>query len=770
MAANDSVELGKPATSSGKLARLPWRWTIVACLIVGLLAAGASRLKFDNSNDAYFLKHDLTLERYKEFQRLFGSDEYTLITFDVPSPVHLAFIEDIRSLESVLAKMKHVRRVRSLASVRSIEGNDDALNVRGYLDGVKEDQIDSKLKQATVHPHYGDLYISKDGRHMGIAVESEILDGEITYKIDLRNQIKAAVAASPLANNAPAIVGAPMLDADVRDIVQRESSIFGALSFLVIGVGFCLAFRSWVAMAIPLLIAVLSIVASLGIMGWLKFPVTLLTAIVPSFLISVGVGSSVFLLTDYFQRRVRSQNTGAEVVQDSIRHVRFPCTLAVLTTSGALLAFCGSDIAPVMQVGFTLACGLLIALMLTFTLGALLLQFFAPKVSPKQSSRISRDFKWLSHLDAFTTRHQNSVVGGALAVTLLAAVGMMWLKFDFHYLGNFKERTSIRQDYRVSDARLPRSAAIEIVLTGTKPDFFTEPDILERIAKVQAAINSFPGLPTKSYSVADVVKEINQALHNNESGAYRIPSTSAEVSQALLLFESSGNDEVSKLVSPDYRVARISVLLPNVPDLQSLPLRQLIDSQMKETWRGTDVQYSLTGLVPMWLQINNYLRSTQIVSLLLALVVTTIVFIIYARSLVVGLVLSFANVSVMVIVLGIMALLGLPLDPYTVLIADIAIGVLDDDTMHFFADIRQRLKDGVSLSTAVSMARGFTGHAMFYYALSLTFGFLVYLFSSVQSLSNFGLLVAIVIAVGVVWEWFVMPSYLAVLHRYRIFS
>lgn len=747
----------------------PWWKILLALLLVGAAASGVGRLKFDNSTDAFFMKGDDTLVRYEQFRRLFASDEYSLITVETPSVIDSKFVAELRALESKIAQLKHVRRVRSIASVRAVEGRGDDLDVRGYLEGTHEDALPKKIAQAREHPYYRDLFISRDGKHLGVVVETEIIPGAVDYKIELRRQIKELIAQSVLATHAPTVVGAPILDADVRDIVQRESSLFGALVFVIIGAGFALVFRSVVAVLIPLLVAALSVVATFGLMGWAGIPITLLTPILPSFLISVGVGSSVFLLTEYFQTRHRSPESGATIAQEAVNRVRFPCVLACLTTSGALLAFSGSDIVPVMHVGLALGCALLIALVLTFTLGAALLQLMAPKVTSAQSQRLTRRASWLGRIDGFATRHQRKILGGALLVTAMASFGLTRLQTDYYYLGTFKENTPIRADYRQSDARLPRSAAIEIVLTGTTPSTFANPPMLERIAALQASIDAFQGLPVKSYSVADILKEINQALHGNRTAEYRIPSSSAAVSQGLLLFESSGNDEMSNLITTDYRTARVSVQLPTVPESQSAPLREHIERELARVWQGTDVQYSVTGLVPMWMRINGYLRSTQIQSVLLAFGITTLVLIVYTRSLSTGLLLSFVNASVVIVVLGVMAFLGWALDPYTVLIANIAIGVLDDDTMHFFTDIRRRLNEGADFDSAVSLARATSGHAMYYYALCLMVGFLVYAFSSVQSLTTFGILAALVIGLGVVWEWLVMPAYLAVLHRHGVF-
>lgn len=745
--------------------RSPWWRIALSLLAVILIASGVTRLHFDNSTDAFFLKGDLTLRDYSEFRRLFASDEYSLITAQAPPTLDGDFLRGLGELEQKLSRLDNVRKVSSLASARSISGSKGELDVRGYLEQVPAAGAAARLEKARQHPYYRDLYISADGRYLGIVVETAILPGQIDYKLKLRQEIHAAVAASPLATLQPTIVGAPVLDADVRDIVGRESGRFGALVFVIVALGFFLAFRSVVAVLIPLGVSILSIAVTFGMMGWLGAPITLLTPIIPSFLISVGVGSSIFLLTHYFRHRSNSRAEARLQARASVREVLKPCLLASGTTIASLFAFSSSDIVPVSDIGIALGIGLTAALVLTFTLGAACLELAAPVAGVRQAARLQRRGNWLAALDRLALRCRLPIVIVALAITAAAGYGLTKLRADYYYLGTFKESTSIRSDYAVSDARLPRSAAIEIMLTAPREDGMKDIALLGRIDRLQREIESFAGLPVKTYSMVDVAKEINQALHDGRPDAYRLPASRPALTQSLLLFESSGSDEMSRLVTPDYRVARVTVQLPTVPESRSSALYRHIDARLQQVVAGTGVEYTLTGLVPMWMKINGYLHDTQIRSVLLAFSVTLLVLLVYTRSLLVGLMLALVNASVVAMVLGTMALLGWALDPYTVLVASIAIGVLDDDTLHFFADIRQGIRRGLAFDDAVAAARASTGQAMYYLAACLIAGFLVYTLSGVASLATFGVLVALVIALGLVWEWLVMPAYLSIFHR-----
>jgi len=769
------------------LARWIQRHRILAALFVVLFVAAFAmflpRLQFDNSGDAFFKKNDPTLLTYQRFKEQFETDEYSLIVLDVGRDWTPSMVEAVERLVGDLLDLEHVVDVTALTNVRHIRGDDYALEVSDFMRGMRDaDALKARKSEALEHPYYAGLFVTDDARHLGILVETAIIPGEIEYKIGLTENIRALLAREPYSSWNATAVGAPILDADVRTIVSTESALFGGIAFAIVGIGFLLLFRSVMGVLLPLSIAVLSIISAFGLKAMLGAPVTLLTPIIPSFLISVGIGSTIFLMTAFRNLRAAGLAPG-DAVTRAMAEAGPPAILAILTTSAALLAFISSEIRPVLEVGVVMGLSLLVALVLTLVLVPLTLSLTRSGAVAPPRARPSRSgflLAWLEAIAGFAIRNSLPVLIGAGLVLGLAAIGLKDLRTDYYYLGNFKPEVQIRQDYDRVDSILPASSAVEVLIDGGEIDAFKQPDLLRRLALLQDAIHAGADIPAKSYSLADVVREIGQALNNGDPAHYRIPDSRAAVSQYLMLFESSGSDELNNLTTFDYDVARLTVRVPTLPDQQYVELMRLIRAEAERLFgadaveldgtvataeSGRLAEIEITGLVPMWQQISSYLITSQISSIVLSFLVITVILMIAFRSVTLGVLMALVNASVVALVLGFMGWADIVLDPYVILVASIAFGIMNDDTIHFVSRVRTRLADGAHLNDAIHDAFMTAGQAMLYTTIVLVLSFSAYLLSDVASLVRFGLLVALTLMLGLIIELLLTPAILVRLHR-----
>ncbi|MEN8669519.1 MAG: MMPL family transporter, partial [Ketobacter sp.] len=171
-----------------------------------------------------------------------------------------------------------------------------------------------------------------------------------------------------------------------------------------------------------------------------------------------------------------------------------------------------------------------------------------------------------------------------------------------------------------------------------------------------------------------------------------------------------------------------------------------------------ELEVTSTGLVDLWVTIDDYLTQSQITSVSLAFAAVTIIMIGIFRSLVMGVVLGLLNLSVVILVLGLMGATGIPLDPYTVLIASIALGILDDDTMHFVKSVQEDMNAGTSMEQAIRNTYSRAGQAMFYTTAILVLSFSIKIFSDIASLTKFGVLISLTLLLGLIVEFLITPT------------
>lgn len=746
------------------------RWAIAAVSLLLLVSlASLTRLHFDNTPDSFFMRDDATLARYTQFKQDFGSDEYSFVVLQAPPRWTPEFISRVRGLADRIAALPDVTRVTSIANVRHVRASDGGLDVGPFLgDASDAATLATRRETALTHPFYRNFLVSADGRYLGILAETTLRPGEVGYKIELTRSLRAMLAEPEYAAMQPRLVGAPVIDADVFTIVNRESAIFSSLSFVLVALGFYVVFRSWRVALLPLAVASLAIVVAMAATAWIRAPLGMLTAIIPSFLISVGVGSSVFLLAEIYRQQAAGRDLEG-AIREGFSRSAGASALSVLTTAGALLTFCWSEIKPVQGVGFAMAVGLLASLVIGWVLIPLALTRLKllPDVS-RTTTLLDGRIALIQRLMGWVTAHWRTVLVALVLVVGVAVVGLRQLRTDYYYVGMFQPRTDIYQSYQHVDRTLRGAASMELLLETPAEEGIKDPAVLRQMRAMQDRLEAqFPELALKTYSLADVVMEVNQALHDGRSSEYRIPDTRAAVAEALLLFEASGSDELGRVATADYGTARVHLRMKYRPDSEYQPLLRAMREQADAAIRATPAigRIEVTGVVPLWSRLTGYLRDTELRSISLSALIVLAVMVLVFRSLTLGVAMALCNLVPVALALAVMGYAGIFLDPFTLLISAIAIGVLDDDTLHFVKSVLGHYRERGDMRQALMEASASTGLAMLMLSVVLVLGFLVYLPSEVQSLAKFGGITALAIGLGALCEFVFTPAVLMGLER-----
>ena len=73
-----------------------------------------------------------------------------------------------------------------------------------------------------------------------------------------------------------------------------------------------------------------------------------------------------------------------------------------------------------------------------------------------------------------------------------------------------------------------------------EPDGIKEPAVLREIERLQAKGDKQVEVVKKTYSIVDLLKDINQTFHDGDPGYHKLPETRELVAQYLLVYEMSG--------------------------------------------------------------------------------------------------------------------------------------------------------------------------------------------------------------------------------------
>jgi uncharacterized protein len=292
------------------------------------------------------------------------------------------------------------------------------------------------------------------------------------------------------------------------------------------------------------------------------------------------------------------------------------------------------------------------------------------------------------------------------------------------------------------------------------------PDVLHRIDRLEQELVQFPNV-RKVTSVADYVRRINKELNDGKPEADVVPWDADTIAQELFVFTlgGEGRHELERVVASDYSRTHISIKLRSMSSDGVLELVEEADRRARQAFAGTGIEVTTTGSGRLFSQLDHYLVTSQVSSFGTAFVTVFAVIFIVFRSIRFGLLTIAPNVLPVLAVLGIMGYLDISMNIATVMVASVALGVVDDDTIHFINRYRREVAAGASTDEAITIATAHEGRASLTTAIINSCGYAVLLLSEYKPTAWFGGLLALTMATAFLAEVFILPATIKLLPR-----
>ena len=270
--------------------------------------------------------------------------------------------------------------------------------------------------------------------------------------------------------------------------------------------------------------------------------------------------------------------------------------------------------------------------------------------------------------------------------------------------------------------------------------------------------------PYKAISYTTIIREINKALHENDKAFYFVPKSDQLIAQELLLFESSGQNDLNKLVNNAYSTARISILIPKSDAIDNIVL---VDKIKKHLITLFNPQYTIvfTGGVPLVDKVVVLVRNEFMFSYLIVYGLITLIMILLLGGMRIGLISMIPNIFPILIGLGYMGLSDIPLGIMTILIGTIAIGLSVDDTIHFMYHFKRNYKKSKDVERSIRLTLRTTGRAILFTSIILISGFMILLFASMQNIINFGIILSMIIFIALLSDIILAPALMVVYYK-----
>jgi predicted RND superfamily exporter protein len=352
-----------------------------------------------------------------------------------------------------------------------------------------------------------------------------------------------------------------------------------------------------------------------------------------------------------------------------------------------------------------------------------------------------------------------------VVLALVAMLGIRDLRVDTNHISFFSADHPLGQSVRVIDDELSGVYSFQILLEGP-PEALARPENLQRMDRMARELRKLANVK-KVRSVADYVRRVNSELHDGDPAAAIVPSDPAAVAQELFVFTlgAEGRRELERVVASDYSRAQIDVKLRSMDSYGVLDMIERSDALGAEIFRGTGISATTTGSGRLFSTLDHYLVASQISSFGTAFVTVFAVIFVIFRSIRFGFLTIAPNLLPVLAVLGVMGFLGISMNIATVMVASVALGIVDDDTIHFINRYRREVAGGATTDEAIATATVHEGKASLTTAVINSLAFGVLLFSEYKPTAWFGGLLALTMTVAFLAEVFILPATIKLLPR-----
>lgn len=678
------------------------------------------RLSIDNSIEVWLDRDSKAYGDYREFQQRFGNEEFVVIAAEMSDPLSELSLKKQGDLAEKIRPLKDVEQVLALPEIY----------------GIFYGQKHVPVEQVRKNPLLRNLLLGQDGNTVGIIIWLKPLEGAQTRQ-EVISQIQYLVQ-NHFDKTIPFhLAGTPVLNVALDAHSQQAAQRFLPIAIVISIVVLFLTLRSASGVIACMVSVVATVIWTMGIMAWQGQTLNMVTVVLPSLLFVLALSNAIHLSSRYLHWYGQGKNP-TEAFALTLQELFRPAFMASLTTAIGFASLIISDMVPVTNFGLYAALGMMLSLPCNLILVPGLLSLINHKVSCRGNS-ISY---WLERFSTFPPRYPRCLLAGAIVIAIGCFVLLKFIRVESNVVNFFPENSTISKDCRFVAERLTGLYSVELEIEAHSS--------LE--AKVLSNLNSMAAVLAVRPEVARVnhLGQLYQALPvvGISSLQKRDDAPMAKMAEYMIKkYRVQQNDKI---------FLRASVLVRAMDSHDFYKLIDFIQAEAKKIFPAENI-IRITGVVPLLNDAQRNLIQTQIECFSFAFGIVLVFIGILLRSWRALLASILPNLLPVLIVFGLMPIFHIPLDPATVMIASVAIGLAVDNTIHFLVRFQQEKRKGEANSEVFREMYGQYGRAMIFTSVVAASGFSILMLAPFRPLSYFGFLMAVTVITALITDFVLTP-------------
>ena len=780
----------------------------------------SKNFNLDASSDALLLEGDPDLKYLREVNQNYGSKDFLVLTYTpILKFTDKETILNLQLLKSKIEKLTWVDSVITVIDVPLLKSTDEGLMERlknyktlAYPEIDKERGFDEILNS----PIYKNYVISEDGKTSGIVVylkKDERLADYVKIKDKYFNQsIETGLSKEEKKNyknftkeyedyknlynirnhqNIDEIRdviikygesakihlgGIPMIADDMMSYIKSDIVVFGLGVFIFIIATLWFIFRSlkWVAM--PLLGCATSVTIMIGLLGLIGWKVTVISSNFIALMLILNMAMNIHLTVRFLQlKKEFPQISKSEAIFEASKKMMLPITYTVLTTICAFLSLVFSGIKPIIDFGWMMTLGLLISLLVTFLLLPSLISLLSTEneigLKDTEKSFIT------SALGSFAKKNKIIIFGSTFVIIVFSVVGIFKLEVENSFINYFNKDTEIYKGMKKIDEELGGTTPLNIILkfpsntdekkseddefdewdeennndNEDKSKYWFTRDKIDKIIKVHDYLESLPEVG-KVLSFGSILR-VAEDLNDKELQSLEIAVLYSKIPDEIK------KEIISPYISVENDEARISIRIKDsMKDLRRDDLIKKINTELNTKLGLEKNEYKLAGVLILFNNLLQSLFKSQILTLGIVILGIFLMFFILFRNITLSFIGVVPNFIAAFFILGIIGMLGIPLDMMTITIAAITIGIAVDNSIHYIYRFKEEFKKINNYNKTLDRCHSTVGVAILNTSITIVFGFSILVLSNFIPTIYFGVFTGIAMLLAMISVLTLLPS------------
>ncbi|WP_075504243.1 efflux RND transporter permease subunit [Candidatus Pelagibacter communis] len=775
---------------------------IFVLLIIAIISFGyySKNFRLDASSETLLIEGDPDLAYLKEVSQRYGSKEFLILTY-TPNEgmVSDSSINNLLSLKYKIQSLNWVHSVITLLDIPLLNNSDAPLQERlESFKTLKDEDVDRNrgFKEILNSPVFRNFVISENGKTSGIIVnikqsqklediknkskeEVELIKDQIKKQnhqniLEIRQVIQSYGDVGKIY-----LGGIPMIADDMMTFIKSDIIVFGLGVLLFIIATLWFVFRNLLWIVVPISSCLFSVIIMMGLLGLLGWKVTVISSNFIALMLILTMAMNIHMSTRFLQlKKDFPSKNNFEIIFLTTSKMFWPIFYTVLTTIFAFLSLIFSEIKPIIDFGWMMTFGLITSFIITFTLLPTLLNF-APainiSVKKEQKSKIT------NLLSLISINNKNSIFLVTGVVVIFSIVGISKLEVENSFINYFDKNTEIYKGMKLIDEELGGTTPLEVIIKfpekekvkkseeddefddwGDEEDasdekyWFTK-DKIDLISSVHNYLDSLPEIG-KVLSFSSIIEVATQLNNNKPLGTLEMGVLYSKIPESIK------TEIIDPYLSIKDNEARISLrIIDSQEDLRRNDLINKINFDLKDKFGLEEKDYKLAGVLILFNNLLQSLFKSQILTLGLVMIGIFSMFIILFRNIKLSLIGVVPNFIAAFFILGIIGLLGIPLDMMTITIAAITIGIAVDNSIHYIYRFKEEFNKIKDYNKTLKTCHSTVGVAILNTSITIVFGFSILVLSKFIPTIYFGVFTGLAMLLAMISVLTLLPALILII-------